>query len=296
VILRESSVPLRVPLFAVCLVLALSAEGARAQSIDTVTVEQRILMTPELTPAEARRRAIDAALAEGVRRVAGVRVQSSALSTLDERGERGARVESRYSSVIALDAAARAVDYQVTSESWETRRLDGASQLYLHVTLRAVIERERGTPDASFTVEVSLNAPRYEVRGDAASRNDELTATVRTTRAAHLHLFTLAGDSVQRLFPNAYLPDVPVDSGSTAELPDPDWRERGLRLRAALPAGVDERRELLLVVATRPAVAPPPVSLSLMELQRWLVRIPLQDRAVGYALYDVRRAHADPPR
>lgn len=272
---------------------ATSAGNARAQTIDTVTVEQRILMTPELTPAEARRRAIDAALAEGVRRVAGVRVQSSALSTLDERG---ARVESRYSSVIALDAAARAVDYQVTGESWETRRLDGASQLYLHVTLRAVIERERGAPDASFTVDVSLNAPRYDVRGDAASHNDEIIATVRTTRAAHLHLFTLAGDSVQRLFPNAYLPDVPVDSGSTAELPDPDWRERGLRLRAALPAGVDARRELLLVVATRLSVAPPPVSLSLMELQRWLVRIPLQDRAVGYALYDVQRAGAGPSR
>lgn len=289
-ILRDSSVCLRVGLFAVCLVLALSAEGARAQTVDTVTVEQRILMTPELTPAEARRRAIDAALAEGVRRVAGVRVQSSALSTLDERGERGARVESRYSSVIALDAAARAVDYRVTSEEWETRRLDGASQLYLHLTLRAVVEREVGTPDAGFTIDLSLNAPRYEVRADAASRNDEIIATVRTSRSAQLSLFTIVGDSVQRLFPNAYLPAVTSDSGRTLELPDPEWRERGLRLRATLPPQVDELRELLLVVATRSAVAPPPVSMSVMELQRWLVRIPLQDRAMAFASYDVRRA------
>ena len=57
---------------------------AQAQRIDSVTVEQRVLMTPELTPAEARRRAIDGALAEAVRRAAGVRVQSSALSTLDD--------------------------------------------------------------------------------------------------------------------------------------------------------------------------------------------------------------------
>lgn len=292
-ILRAPSVTLRVMLFAVCLAATASPGAARAQGADTVTVEHRLLMTPDLTPAEARRRAIDAALAEGVRRVAGVRVQSSALSTMDERA---ARLDAHYSSVIALEAAARAVDYQVTQEEWETRRLDGTSQLYLHLTLRAVIERERGTPDAAFALELSLNAPRYEVRADAASRNDEIVATVRTSRAAHLHLFTIAGDSVLRLFPNAYLPDVTADSGAFVELPDPDWRDRGLRLRATLPPGVDERRELLLVVATRTPVAPPPLSLSLMALQRWLVRIPLDERALAFAPYDVRRARPAPAR
>lgn len=293
-ILRAPSANLCVQLFAVGLSLTIANVGnAHAQVADTVTVEHRLLMTPDLTPAEARRRAIDAALAEGVRRVAGVRVQSSAISTTDERG---AKIDARYSSVIALDAAARAVDYQVTHEEWETRKLDGSSQLYLRLTLRAVIERERGTPDAAFTLDLSLNAPRYEVRADAASRNDEIIATVRTTRAAHLHLFTIAGDSVQRLFPHAYLPDVTADSGSIAELPDPDWRDRGLRLRATLPPGLNERRELLLVVATRTPVAPPALSLSLMELQRWLVRIPLQDRALAFAQYDVQRARTAPAR
>ncbi len=286
---RVPSVNLRVKLLAVCLVIASLASTASAQGADTVTVEQRILMTPDLTPADARRRAIDAALADAVRRVAGVRVQANALSTLDERG---ARIDSRYTSVIALDAAARAVDYRVTSEDWETRRLDGASQLYLHLTLRAVVEREVGTPDAAFTVDLSLNAPRYEVRADAASRNDEIIATVRTSRAAQLTLFTIVGDSAQRLFPNAYLPVVSSDSGRLVELPDPEWRERGLRLRATLPPRVDERRELLLVVATRHAAAPPAIALTVMELQRWLVRIPLQDRALAFASYDVRRASA----
>lgn len=287
-ILRETSVYLRAWLFTLCLVAATSPAIARGQTaVDTVTVEWRLLMTPDLTPAEAKRRAIDAALAEAARRVAGVRVQSSALSTLDERG---ARIDSRYSSVVALDAAARVTDYQVTNERWETRQLDGNSQLYLHVTIRAAVERERGTPDAAFAVTLTLNAPRYEVRGDIASRNDEIVAAVQSTRRAHLVLFTLAGDSVQRLFPNAYLPDIAADSGAEVELPNPDWRERGMRLRATLPPGLDERRELLLVVATRSAVVPPASSLSLLELQRWLVRIPLQDRAMAFVAYDVRRA------
>ncbi len=44
-----------------------------------------------------------------------------------------------------------------------------------------------------------------------------------------------------------------------------------------------------MVVATRSAVALPPASLSLLELQRWLVRIPLGERAIAVAPYDVRR-------
>ncbi|MEO7512396.1 MAG: hypothetical protein ABIZ91_11615, partial [Gemmatimonadaceae bacterium] len=52
--------------------------GASVRHADTVTVEQRVLMSPDVTPAQARRRALENALADAVRQVAGVRVQSSA--------------------------------------------------------------------------------------------------------------------------------------------------------------------------------------------------------------------------
>lgn len=265
---------------------------AGAQGGDSVTVEQRVLMTPDLTAADARRRAIDGALAEAVRRVAGVHVQSSALSTVSEQGgvARDGAVRGGYSSVIQLDAAARAVDYRVTDEEWETRRAAGMDpQLYLRLRLTAVIERERGSADPAFRVDLALNAPRFEVRGTSAADNDELIALVSVTQPAQLVLFTIADDSAQRLFPNEYVQQVRVEGARPAEIPDPEWRARGLRLRATLPPGRAERQEVLMAVALKTHVALPASALTLLELQRWLVRIPLGDRAIAVAPYDVRR-------
>lgn len=275
------------------LVLVFRAGVATAQGIDSVTVEQRILMTPELTAADARRRAIDGALAEAVRRVAGVQVRSSALSTLSEQDGaiRDGAVRGGYSSVVQLDAAARAVDYRILDESWETRRAAGMQpQLYLTLRLTAVVEREAGLPDAGFHVTLSLNAARFDVRTGASAESDELIATVSTSRPAQLVLFTIADDSAQRLFPNDYVQGVRIEHDAPLQLPDPEWRARGLRLRATLPAGRRERQEVLMVVATRTTVALPPPALSLLELQRWLVQIPLGERAIAVAPYDVRRS------
>ena len=270
----------------------LATTSATAQGVDSVTVEQRVLMTPDLTPAEARRRAIDGALAEAVRRVAGVRVQSNALSTLSERdGAVGdGAIRGGYSSVVQLDAAARAVDYHVVREEWETLRPAGVPpQLYLRLRLTAVIEREVGIADVGFRVELSLNATRFEAGTGRPADADEVIATIRTSQPAQLILFNIADDSAQRLFPNEYQRTVRIGADSPTELPDPEWRARGLRLRATLPAARSNRQELLMVVATRAEVPLPPTALSVLELQRWLVRIPLNKRAIALAPYEVHR-------
>lgn len=284
--------PRLLSLLCACGTVSLASAPVAAQGADSVTVEQRVLMTPDLTPADARRRAIDGALAEAVRRVAGVRVQSNALSTIDERnGAVGdGAIRGGYSSVVQLDAAARAVDYRVVSEEWETLRPAGIPpQLYLRLRLAAVIEREIGTADAAFRVDLSLNAQRFEARRGSAADADEVIATVRTSQSARLILFNIADDSAQRLFPNEYQRTIRIDADAPIELPDPEWRARGLRLRATLPPGRSARQELLMVVATRGDVAPPPAALSLLELQRWLVRIPLGARTIAVAPYEVIR-------
>lgn len=292
---RVASVALRLLAHAarpVVLALLLTAPArARAQGGDTVTVEQRVLMTPDLTPAAARRRAIDGALAEAARQVAGVTVRSTALSTL---GERNGRVTGGYASVVQLEIAARAVDYRVLWEEWETLRPAGAApQLYLRLSLRAVIAREIGNPDPAFTAELSLNAPRFIVRSGAQRTSDELIATVRTSHPAHLILLAIADDSVHRLFPNEYVRARSDAADMPVELPAPDWRERGLHLRATLPSGVDARDETLMLIATHSSVSPPPAATTVMALQRWLVGIPLGARAIAFTQYEVAR---DPPR
>ena len=272
---------------AAALLLPAAPLGAQGES---VTVERRVLMTPDLTPADARRRAIGEALAEAARRVAGVRVQASALSTVREDG-RG--VASGYASAILLDAAARATDYRVDDEAWETLRpAEGEAQLYLRLRLTATVEREVGDPDPAFTADLSLNAARFELRGRATVAGpggDELIATVRTSHPAHLTLFVIIDDSAERLFPNEYLPAIVARAAEAMELPDPEWRERGLHLRPSLPAGRASRREILMLVATRQAPPRPPQRATVVELQRWLLSIPRPTRTIAFAPYETVR-------
>jgi hypothetical protein len=91
------------------------------------------------------------------------------------------------------------------------------------------------------------------------------------------------------LFPNEYERTLRVGAGAHVEVPSSEWREQGLHLRASLPAGRDSRRELLAVVAARTPIPFPKHSATMLDLQRWLVKIPLDQRAVAFAAYEVRR-------
>jgi hypothetical protein len=261
---------------------------AAAQGVDTVTVDQRVLVAGDITPAEAKRRAIEGALGEAVRRVVGVRVQSGQFGVTDDRD---GRVTDSFLSVIQLDAGGRATDYRVVDEGWEpTRHPELGSQLYYHATLVVSVERERGERDAGFHASLSLNDALFFDNGAAVAENDEVVATIASTRAGYATLFTIADDSVQRLVPNDFVRTLAVPAGGGVEFPSADWRARGLHLRTRLPAGVDRRRELLMAVVTRTAV-PPPLAAhpSPLDIQRWLIAIPVDQRAVAFAAYEVRR-------
>jgi hypothetical protein len=274
---------------AIALVALLATRPLLAQQGETVLVEQRVLLQEQLTPAAARRRALEEAMAEAVRRVAGVRVQSSAVSTTTEDHT---GTEGRYRSVVQLDAAGRATDAHVVTESWETTRVPGiGEQLYYRATFSITVEREVGEPDPAFAVEASLPRADYIARATDVRQNDELVVTVQASQAARVYAFSVVDDSVQRLVPNDFLGPVEAAPGQRFELPDATWRARGLRFRVTLPPAGETRDELLAVVAVRGTGTVTPANrMSLLEFQRWLVRIPARDRATGFAAYAVRRA------
>jgi hypothetical protein len=268
------------------LVLALPSI-AHAQALDTITVTQRVLVAGDLTPAEAKRRAIEAALAEAVRERVGLRVQTGQLGVSDERD---GRVRGSFLSVVQLDAAGRATDYRLLDERWVTTTHPALGpQLYYEVRTLVTLERETGAADAGFHVELSLNEALFHVRGDALEDNGEVVVAVTSTREAYLTVLAIADDSVTVLFPNEYERALRVGAGSRVEIPSPEWREQGLHLRASLPAGRDARRELIAVVATRTQIPFPRAAATMLDLQRWLVKIPLDQRAVAFAAYEVRR-------
>ncbi len=257
-----------------------------ALGAQTVVVEQRVLMSDARTPAMARRQAREDAMAEAVRQVAGVRVRSTAIATTTESPR---ALASDYRSVVQLDAAGRAVDVRLVREAWEPVALAGTGeQLYYRASFAVTVQRETGEPDAGFQLQLSL--PRSGLVASSAHLrdNDELVAVVQSTRDTRVFLFSLDGDSLITLVPNAYVAQVELRAGESAEVPEPTWRARGLRFRVTRDLARAERDELLVAVAVTGATVPPPQQGTLLDLQRWLVTVPVGQRAMAFAPYSVR--------
>jgi hypothetical protein len=264
-----------------CVVALTMATSHRAPAqAETVVVEQRLILTDQLTPAAVKRRALDEAMAEAVRRVVGVRVRSTAISTTAE-GPSG--VTSDYRSVVQLDAAGRATDVRVLREGWETA--DGAVRY--HATWAITVAREVGVADPGFALDLTLPARTLRAPHTDVRRNEELIATVTSSRPAALLLATIVDDSVTVLLPNAWTGPVNLPATTATELPEPTWRSRGLRLRVTRPPGDAPRDALLVAVATTGDTLPTFVGGGLLAFQRWLVGIPLDRRAIAFAPYTV---------
>ena len=259
-----------------------------AQSVDTVIVEQRVALMNDVTPAAAKQRALDGAMAEAVRQVVGVRVQSAAMSLSVETADNNA---SRYVSVVQLDAAGRAVDVVLLSEEWGTARsAELGAQPYYRATYRVVVARETGAAAPDFVVRVTTDKARYEASSPVLARNDEMIATVTASRHARVMLFAIGGDSVFRLVPNRYVGPADAAANRPVELPAADWRDRGLRFRARAKGPAGSRDEVLVAVALTGATAAPEAeAITLLEFQRWLAAVPLDARALGFAPYEVWR-------
>lgn len=278
--------------------LAERAFAQRAGDVgDTVTITRRVLVAGDVTPAAAKRQAVEQALAEAVRRLTSVRVQSAQMGVGEDRG---GRVRDSFLSVVQLDAAGRATDYRILDERYVSERHPAlGTQLYLELRMVVTVARERGTPDPGFTAAVSLNDALFFDAGGSLEGNDELIATITASRDAWLTVFGVTGDSAQQLLPNALMTDHRVVAGAPFELPSRDLRDRGVHFRASLAPQEQARRELLMVVATRTPIpfaaaagAPAessPATFPLVVIQRWLVSIPLDQRAVAFAAYEVRR-------
>jgi hypothetical protein len=272
------------------------SQPVAAALTDTVTVTQRVLVAGDITPSEAKRQAIEKTLAEAVRRGVGVRVQAAQLG-VDE--DRGGRTRESFLSVVQLDAAGRATDYRVLDERFVNERHSAlGAQVYYELRALVTVARETGTVDPGFTVDVSLNDALFFDAGGSLEGNDELIATITSSQDAWLTVFGVTGDSAELLLPNAIMTDGRVAARRPIELPSREWRDRGVHFRASLPPQEKARRELLVVIATRrpvvfPVESPPDAAtqrpISLLAIQRWLVTIPLDQRAIAFAAYEVRR-------
>jgi hypothetical protein len=257
-------------------------------------------MHDEVTPRQLRQQALEAALSDAIQQATGRQVASLVDYTTEERD--GA-VRERFNRIIRETAGGTVVRHEVLTEIWRDAAA-GTPGATLEISVRAWVRPAPPVTTSAFDLQLALNAVKFVDRG-TADASDELILRVTSGAEAYLTVFLVTDDSVEVLFPNQYIPDVRVIPGETLEIPSARVREQlGLRLRTTLPAGVAARSERLTVVATRapipfPGVAKrtstdagtvPTIRDTFDALARWLLAIPMKDRAVSDVTYEIARA------
>ena len=270
---------------------AAAALSAQEPLVQAVVIPQRVRLEGSMTRAQAERAAVENAMAEAVRRVAGVHVSATELML---SGDSAGVIASRYLASVRLDAEGHVVGWSLERGRWVTeKRGRRASDLVYDATVRVLVARDAGRPDDGFRLSMRGGDEHLRVRGAALAANDEVVLALSSTRAAQLTIVALHGDSVSRLVPNQVLRDPRVEAGGESQWPSAEWRERGLHFRVSLPSGVQSRTEVLAAVATLDPVTwphPDGAAVTLAEFNRWLVAIPASRRAVAQRTVMVERA------
>lgn len=255
-----------------------------------------IVVSRNMTLEDARRAGIDEALAEAVRQVVGTKVDATQQRIANEG------LEDRFLSVALSSAAGRVVDYKVMAEGLvSVPDADGRPVTRYRGRVSAMVAEESGRADPGFTVGLSMNRPSFMV--NKAGDGEEMIATVTSSRDAWVTLFVVTEDTVDVILPNAYARENRITSAAPLQFPSARQRAMSMNLTASLPAGRDAAREMIVAVATKTQVpfgagptrasadrrVVPTVQGTINDFQQWLVRIPLDERAVAYAAYEIRR-------
>lgn len=275
------------------------AQSGGGDAQQTVEVTYRVY-AEDKTPREAREQAIKRAQAEAVRRVVGTQVQAEQRTSTVKSGD---EMVDRFSQIVRTGASGRVVDYEVLEEE----RLERAGTLFFKVTIRATVAPEQGRPDPTFNVDLSLNeADGVYLHREGKQKSQELVVEMTPTKDAYFTLFNVTPDTIRVMWPNARLKDTFVPADSTVEFVPPDLRRLGLRWRVQVPPGETTVTERVVAVATKKNIPFRPVpnweveggevktaGASVDALNRWLVEIPLDQRALATATYTVKRVEAE---
>lgn len=286
---------------ALLLVTALLAPGrahGQSDSLETRTVEASYeIYAGNKTLKEARQKAIDRAQAEAVRKAIGTQVQAQRRTSTIETSE---EVVNRFSQVVRTGSSGRVVGYDVLEDTLRTR----GGSTFQYVRIRATVKPTMGRPDPGFDVNLRLtDADQTFVARDRLEESDEVVAELEVTRDAYLTLFSITPDTLQVIWPNSLSRDTFVPDSTTVQFPPPDLRARGLHLRAEVPEGRDQVSERLVAVATKQKVSFREIpeyqvedgsltttQASVQDFNRWLVEIPLGQRAIQSVTYEVIQA------
>jgi hypothetical protein len=196
-----------------------------------------------VTPQQARERAMSNASAEALRRV-GIRIdavqfmqQSEVLNTASK--ER--KANDAFVNVVRLSSHGIVTGRR--NEIWSVENIEtrvGKPPLIAYrvkVDLRITIPA--GKKDEDFSVKARLSQPAYR-------SGDRVLLSVIATKDCYVLVFNIAEDSVRQLYPIPGSSSDMLPADTPLSFPPP-----GMRWRAAVPEGWASSQELIVVIATK---------------------------------------------
>ncbi|MCG5548215.1 DUF4384 domain-containing protein [Halorhodospira halochloris] len=257
---------------------------------ERVVVDVSRPVSDQTSLSDARQVALEEAKNEAVQQVVGVRVQSEAFSYTADSAD---HYEDGFSRVIATDAQGRVTDWNVKEEDFSIRN----DRAYLKLIYELEVAKEAGERDPSFQASSDLNQRVFIDYGDPGE-NEEIILEAQVSQEARVYLFGISNEGVDVLFPNQFVDSVTAEENEKFEIPPGEWRSRGLRLRPSVPEGEERAFEVLMLVATKEPIGLPELAMSsaddtaakrmsMQQLQGWLANIPLDQRAISKASYEV---------
>ena len=245
-----------------------------------------------ITPEEARIRALQDARERAIMFGVGIEVQAH---TLQRQEESEGLFDDAFYTLSEQTSAGRIVEER--PPEWASFEIPGTPLpvLVYRAKVKVRVAEEKGAPDPDFRVKLALNKERF-------SAGEEMRLAITSTRPCYVTVLNLtAADTVIVLLPHTHRQDRFVAPGDTLWIPDADEQAMGIHYRVMPLAGRKNATEMIKVVATKkPHVfgaglekvsiynQVPTRQAALVELMRWLVQIPRNQRAEAQAVYEVK--------
>ncbi len=258
-----------------------------------------------ITPAEGKKRAIEDARSEAIKKSVGVRVNQETFGVnfekLDFKNQNKNNSDESFLITSRSSSSGVILDEEIISENIE---IDNVSKFPIyHVKLKALVKREEGFIDPDFKIELGLNRNVFYDRGTLES-NDQIEVYIQTTQECYIYLFCRTEeDELIILFPNER-----IKSNLILETGDKEqfmrvMKNAGLNLALGLPPGKEVTSESLYLIATKDRIDFKSLNLTsygefqgirnyktaMLDIMNWLVQIPLNRRTSALVSYEIRK-------
>lgn len=252
-----------------------------------------------ITPEEARERAIINARNEAIKQAVGVQVSEDITrSVTEDMINSESTVYDNFSKLSRSTSFGKIIKEEPLLKDELT--LAGNTPVY-NVRIKALVVKDEGNPDYGFEVKINMEKDIFFCRRSQPS--EEIKFSIWASRDCYIYLFNLmSNDSVQLIIPNQYISiNNKFIAGSEKQQFESDLENYGISFSAQLPPGKDLVTEAFYIIALKEKVdfysdnketlengIITTSNAAMTDIQNWLMKIPRNMRTEQLKAFQIR--------